>query len=94
MKGKLKIAAWALFAAAVIAILIMAGKSQEEAVVLEPNVSISVVDENAFLTEDELLVRLKRLNLYYPNQLMKNLNTTAIEENIRKMHEVEEVNVY
>lgn len=94
MKGKLKIAAWALFAVAVIAILIMAGKSQDEALVLEPNVSISVVDENAFLTEDELLVRLKRLNLYYPNQLMKNLNTTAIEENIRKMHEVEEVNVY
>lgn len=94
MKGKLKIAAWGLFAGAVIAVLVMAGKSQDEAIVQEPNVSISVVDENAFLTENELLVRLKRLNLFYPNQLMKNLNTTAIEEHIRKMHEVEEVNVY
>lgn len=94
MKGKLKIAAWALFAGVVIAVLVMARKSQDEAIVQEPNVSISVVDENAFLTENELLVRLKRLNLFYPNQLMKNLNTTAIEEHIRKMHEVEEVNVY
>lgn len=94
MKEKLKIAAWALFAVAIIAVLFLARKSQDEAIALKPNVSISVVDENAFLTEDELLVRLKRLNLFYPNQLMKNLNTTAIEEHIRKMHEVEEVNVF
>lgn len=94
MKGKLKIAAWALFAVAIIAVLILARKNQDEAVVRDPNISISVVDENAFLTESELLVRLKRLNLFYPNQLMKNLNTRAIEENIRKMHEVEEVNVF
>lgn len=94
MKGKLKIVAWALFAAAIIAVLVLARKTQDEAIVHDPNVSISVVDENAFLTEEELLIRLKRQNLFYPNQLMKNLNTTAIEANIRKMHEVEEVNVF
>jgi cell division protein FtsQ len=94
LKAKLKIAAWALFAVAIIAVLIMARKTQDEAIVQEPNTSISVVDENAFLTEEELLIRLKRQNLFYPNQLMKNLNTKAIEENIRKMHEVEEVNVF
>lgn len=94
MKGKLKIVAWALFAVAIIGVLFLARKNQDEAIVLNPNISISVVDENAFLTETELLVRLKRLNLFYPNQLVKNLNTAAIEENIRKMHEVEEVDVY
>lgn len=94
MREKLKIVAWALFAVAIIAVLFLARKNQEEAIVQEPNVSISVVDENAFLTETELLVRLKRLNLFYPNQQMKNLNTTAIEQHIRKMHEVEEVNVF
>ena len=94
MKGKLKIAAWALFAVAIIGVLFLARKNQDEAIVLNPNISISVVDENAFLTETELLIRLKRLNLFYPNQLVKNLNTAAIEEHIRKMHEVEEVDVY
>jgi cell division protein FtsQ len=94
LKGKLKIVAWALFAVAVIAVLFLARKNQNEAIAKDPNISISVVDENAFLTESELLVRLKRLNLFYPNQQMQNLNTTAIEENIRKMHEVEEVDVF
>lgn len=94
MKGKLKIAAWASFAVAIIAVLFVARKNQDEAVVQDPNISISVVDENAFLTESELMVRLKRLNLFYPEQRMKSLNTKAIEEHIRKMHEVETVDVF
>lgn len=94
MKDKPKIAAWALFAVGIIAILYLARKSQDEAIALRPTISISVVDENAFLTEMELLARLERLNLLYPNQLIKNLKTTDIEVHIRKMHEVEEVNVF
>jgi cell division protein FtsQ len=94
LKGKLKILAWGLFAAGIIAVLFLARKSQDEAIALKPTISISVVDENAFLTEMELVARLERLNLLYPNQLMKNLKTTEIEANIRKMHEVEEVNVF
>ena len=94
MKGKLKIAAWALFAVAIIGVLFLARKNQDEAIVLNPNISISVVDENAFLTETELLIRLKRLNLFYPNQLVKNLNTDELDEHIRNMHEVEEFDVY
>lgn len=94
MKGKLKIAAWLVFVILIIALLVVAQTSQDNKTVEKPNVSISVVDENAFLTETELLDRLGRLNLYYSNQLFKNLNTTAIEEHIRKMHEVEHVEVY
>ena len=94
MKGKLKIAAWILLVIILIALLVVAQKSQDNKTVEKPAVTISVVDENAFLTETELLDRLKRLNLYYDKQLFKNLNTTAIEEHIRKMHEVEHVEVF
>lgn len=94
MKQKLKIAAWLAFAVLVMVVLYFARQKQENTLVQVPMVAISVVDENAFLTEAELLERLKRLHLYYDNQLMKDLNTTAIEENIRKMHEVSDVQVY
>lgn len=94
MKQKLKIAAWFVFAALVITVLVLARSKQDEAIVLEPVVSISVVDENAFLTKDELLARLTRLHLYYKNQMSKDLNTTAIEAHIRKMHEVSDVQVF
>lgn len=94
MNKNLKIAGWALFALATIAILFLARKKQEEAVVQDPVIAISVIDENAFLTETELLTRLKRNNLVYAGQKVKDLNTTAIEAFIRKMHEVEKVEVF
>jgi cell division protein FtsQ len=94
LKQKLKIAAWALFAVLVLVVLFLARRKQEDTLIQKPVVAISVVDENAFLTETELVNRLERLHLYYANQKSKDLNTTAIEEHIRKMHEVDEVQVY
>lgn len=94
MKQKLKIAAWVIFGLLVVVVLFIARKKQEDTIVGVPMVAISVVDENTFLTEAELLTRLRRLHLYYDNQIMRNLNTTAIEANIRKMHEVSDVQVY
>lgn len=91
---KIKIASWSAFALLVIVLLFVARKQQEEMVAATPTIAISVVDENAFLTEQELVVRLKRNNLIYSGQQMKDLNTTAIEAFIRKMHEVELVDVY
>lgn len=94
MNPKLKIAGWALFAAVVLVLLYFARKQQEEAEVKDPEIAISVVDENAFLTEKELLVRLQRDQLVYKGQKIQDLNTTAIEAFIRKMHEVEKVDVF
>lgn len=94
MKQKLKIAAWIAFGLLVVVVMYFARQKQEDTIAGVPMVAISVVDENTFLTEAELLTRLRRLHLYYDNQLMRNLNTTAIEENIRKMHEVSDVQVY
>jgi len=92
--NKWKIAAWSAFAVLVMVVIYFSRKEQEETRASDPVISINVVDENAFLTETELLTRLKRNNLVYPNQKMQDVNTTAIEAFIRKMHEVEKVEVY
>lgn len=89
-----KIAAWGAFAALVIVVIYFSRKEQEETEAAAPVISINVVDENAFLTETELLTRLRRNNLVYDHQKMQDVNTTAIEAFIRKMHEVEKVEVF
>lgn len=94
MKEKLKIVAWFLFALVLVVLMVFAGKAQQDALVLEPTIAISVVDENNFLTGEELMGRLKRNQLIYEGQKMRDLNTTNIEALVRKMHEVEEVQVF
>jgi cell division protein FtsQ len=94
MKRWINIAAWGLFFAAVGTTLVFAAREQGQSIADPPSVAISVEDENAFLTEDELRVRLKRKGLIYPGQHMDEVNTAAIEDFIRKMHEVESVQVF
>jgi cell division protein FtsQ len=89
-----RIAGWTLFAIALVTVLVLARRAQEKAPARKPNVAISVVDENNFLTEKELLERLRRNGMTFDGQLMESLNTTAIEAFIRKMHEVESVEVF
>lgn len=89
-----RIIGWSLFAVLVITLLVVARRVQEQSVVGKPNISIRIDDENAFLTENELLVRLKRKGLVFDGQRMEELNTGAIEAFIRKMHEVESVEVF
>lgn len=88
------IAGWTVFAIALVAVLVMARREQERALALPPNVSISVVDENAFLTEDELRTRLKRKGLTFEGQRMEAVDVSSIEAFIRQMHEVESVEVF
>lgn len=94
MNKKLKIALWTTVVVLVFVVLYIARKQQEETAAQAPVIAISVVDENAFLTESELLKRLTTDRLVYPGQTMKQVNTHAIEKYIRKMHEVESVAVY
>lgn len=75
-------------------ILYFSRKEQEGMDANDPVIAISVVDENAFLTETELLTRLKRNNLVFEGQKMEDINPNAIETFIRKMHEVEKVEVF
>lgn len=94
MKNWGRFTAWSLFAMLVIGLLIYARRVQEETVAKKPNVAIHVDDENAFLTEEELLVRLRRAGLLFDGQTMEQIKTGAIESFIRKMHEVESVEVF
>ncbi len=94
MNLKLKSILWWGFVCLLIVVLFIARSQQNNAIALTPTVLIKIVDENAFLTEQELVVRLKRNNLIFENQKMKDLNTEAIEQFIAKMHEVEKVDVY
>lgn len=94
MKKWGRFVAWSMFAILVIGLLIFARRVQEETIAKKPNVSIRVDDENAFLTEEELLVRLRRAGLLFDGQRMEQVKTAAIEQFIRKMHEVESVEVF
>lgn len=94
MNNKWKIAAWSAFVILIGVVLYIARREQEEAIASPPVVAISVIDENAFLTETELVQRLRRDRLIYDGQKMEDLNTSAIETFIRKMHEVEKVEVF
>lgn len=94
MKKKLKIAAWIVFVVMIIALVFATQNYQRKSLVAKPTIEISIVDENAFITETELLERLNRANLYYPNQKVNELHLSRIEDAIRKMVEVENVHVY
>lgn len=94
MKAKLKIAAWVTLVVGVIVLLYLMRSYQERQVAKEPEVAISVDDENAFITAEELKIRLKRYNLMYPGMLVSAINAKVIEDTIRKMPEVETVDVF
>src|SRR5688500_13521843 len=94
MKRWLRIGSWAFAIITVMVLLGFAANEQQKALVKRPVVTISAIDENAFLTEEELLQRLKRKGLLYHGQEMGSLKTTEIEAFVKTMHEVENVDVF
>lgn len=94
MKKWGSIVAWSVFALLVIVLLVVAGREQGKALAKSPDIAISVADENAFLTEEELRVRLRRKGLLFDGQTMEFLDVTAIEAFIRDMPEVELVDAF
>lgn len=94
MKKWLKRGLWITFAIAVIVLMRMTQSAQAETVLEEPEVLIHVNGENAFLTEDELKLRLKRNGFTFNGQAQKDLKVSAVEDYIRKMTEVKDVKVF
>jgi cell division protein FtsQ len=94
MKKWIKRALWMAFAIAVIVLMQMTQTAQADALLEEADVLIHVNGENAFLTEDELKLRLKRKGFTFNGQLQKDLKVSAVEDYIRKMTEVKEVKVF
>ena len=60
MRVWIKRSFWILFGIGVLVLLFMVQNSQSETVLSKPEIIIHVKGESAFLTEDELYVRLKR----------------------------------
>lgn len=80
-----------------IGVIIVFVKADEEEAKKQPNlpnISIHADNENAFLTELELLTRLKMERLIFDGQTNEELNINLIEEKISKMEEVKSVLVY
>jgi cell division protein FtsQ len=94
MKKWIKRILWVLFVVSVVVLLQMTQNAQKDKEIEKPNVLIHVNGENAFLTKDELYVRLKRKGLIYNGQSQKELKVAAVESYIREMTEVKDVKVY
>jgi len=93
MKNWMKISLWILVAAGVVTILVFANNEENEKKYDTPEVSIHV-DGDAFLTEPELIDRLKLHRLIEQNQHVENLNIRKIEYVISRMPEVKHVKVF
>ena len=94
MKKWLKIAAWTLLGLGVVFLFRLAKNAQKETIVSKPKIIIHVTGENAFLTKNELYIRLKRKGFIFDGQQRKKLNTSAIEKYIQSMSEVKTVKVF
>jgi cell division protein FtsQ len=94
MKKWMKITAWILCVAGVITILVLANQEEQKKTYSTPQISIHVEGDDAFLTEPELIDRLKLRRLIEKSQTVKNLNIRKIEYAISKMPEVKHVKVF
>lgn len=94
MKMWIKASLWAVFGIGIIFLLVSVRASLQERVLTEPEIHIKVEGENAFLTEKELLTRLKQANFLFVDQKVEDLNPEKIEQFINAMNEVKSVNVF
>ncbi len=94
MKLWMKISLWILLFVGVILVLVFGKKMEMEDAVKPPLISIHVDGPDAFLTDQELILRLKNEGLIFDGQAYKQLNINNIEAFILRMPEVRKVQVY
>lgn len=94
MKKWLKISLWIIFAVTVIVLMTMVKNAQQEIAIDKPNIIIHVKGENAFLTEDELRIRLTRRGYIYNGQTYKGLKVNELEKYLRSMSEIKTAKVF
>jgi cell division protein FtsQ len=94
MKNWLKISLSVLFTGGIITLLSFMYKSQNDASLTKPEISIHVEGENAFLTELELYDRLYEQKLLFVGQKFSEVNFELLESEIRLMPEVKSVEVF
>ncbi len=94
MKNWLKIALWVVIFIGVAFIFFYGNKGVNNDIVKRPNVRIKLDGEDAFLTEKELIYRLRNERLLYSDQRYSELRIEKIENFIRSMPEVSNVQVF
>jgi len=94
MKSWLIPSLWTLFVMGLIFLLANIKSTLQNQFLGVPKIHIKVEGENAFLTENELLTRLKQENFLFVDQKVKELETERIERFILKMNEVKSVDVF
>lgn len=93
IKKWLRIILWVLILAGTIVVFVLANTEEKKKEILNPSISIHV-DGETFLTESELILRLKNEGLLSNNQKNEQLDIRKIERKIRLMEEVKDVEVF
>lgn len=94
MKKWLKITLWGLLFTGVVLVLFYGNSLVDDALVKKPNVKIHVDGLDAFLTEKELVSRLRNERLFYEGQRYSDFKIKKIEDFVRAMPEVRNVEVF
>ena len=94
MKKWLKITLWVLFSIGILVLAFFLKKSIDEQLLLPPDISVHATAEGAFLTSDEIEQRLKDARLIFDGQRRDELKIEAVEEFIRGISQVKEVEVF
>jgi cell division protein FtsQ len=94
MKMWLKITLWSLFGITIIALGIKIKTDLNAQLLVAPKIVIHVDDENAFISENELLERLKRNNFVFEGQKREELDIESIEQFIGSISQVKSVDVF
>jgi cell division protein FtsQ len=85
---------WLLLIGGVSVVFYFVQQSEQQTQLAEPRISIHAEDENAFLTEEELLDRLQLRQLFRRKMRVNQLQIHSIERSIAAMAEVKNVNVF
>lgn len=89
-----KIVLWTFFSSGVVFLLIKVENDMKVMPLKDPKVSIRVKGENAFLSEDEVKMKLSRKGLLHPNMKVEDLNVESMEEYLRSISHVKTVNIF
>lgn len=94
MNKWIKISLWSIFAVGVIVLLTIVRTIQNERVLEEPEIIVEKIGEDPFLTDAELLQKLKLEGLFREGMKREDLNLEAIESFVSGISQVETVKVY
>ena len=94
MKLWVKISLWLLLFTGVILVLYFGNEKEMSETVKAPLINIKVNGPDTFLTDQELILRLKNESLLFDGQVHEKLNIKKIESFVLKMPEVRRAQVY